>query len=518
MSSTATLISPAASGMTRAAAPAVGARAARGAAWTVIFSLLGKMVTLATQFVLAWLLVPEELGLVALTLGVMSFTAIVGGANLKSILVQRAERFAAEAGPTFWLVLLLNLATAGLLVAVAPLVAAVFGQSRVTALLLVAALAIPIQSLSTVYAAALHRDLRFRRIGAIQFGAGLVQNGLAVLLAWLGWGAYAMILPLVVSAILLAAAFRAAAGRIDPGRLDWRRTIEQARPAGWLIVNGLFVALLGSGASLAIGLCRHPAAVAGYYYWGASISSQAVFLLAVNLQGVLFPVLTHLNASPARQCAGALRANQAMLGVIGPVCILQALLAGPIIGHCFHERWLPAVPVVQWLSVGLMTQPFSLLATSLLLAHGRFAALAALNAGIALAVFGAATVGASIGNHVTVAALAAPTLGLANLVAGAWAFRAVGASGSRVVSTALPPLGLTLAMALAGAWIQQATRTLNPFLGAGAVVAGSGLVAGLGAWLLMPGLLGELRRHLRRPRASAVAAADGGPLAEEGHP
>ena len=43
--------------------PAVGKAAVQGAGWVLLFSGVGKVVTLGSQLVLAWLLLPEAFGL-----------------------------------------------------------------------------------------------------------------------------------------------------------------------------------------------------------------------------------------------------------------------------------------------------------------------------------------------------------------------------------------------------------------------------------------------------------------------
>ena len=49
---------------------AVGSHAASGALWTVLFSALNKCLAMASQIVTARLLLPDEFGLVAITLSV----------------------------------------------------------------------------------------------------------------------------------------------------------------------------------------------------------------------------------------------------------------------------------------------------------------------------------------------------------------------------------------------------------------------------------------------------------------
>src|SRR5712692_6224104 len=249
-------VPPVAAGIARPA-PAVGAQAARGAFWTILFSVLNKCVTLGSQIALAWFLLPEDMGVVAL-----------------------------------------NVTASLLLVALSPIGASLFKEPRVTSLTLVVAAAIPFMALPTIYVAALYRDLRFKSIAMIQFGEGALRSGAAVALAALGGGALSLVLPLVPGAIYSTVAFRWAAGRLPLSRPAPRTWPLLVAPALWLMLQTLFVAVQAHGTNFVIGI-THNSTVAGFYFWGFSISSQAMFLLAANLQGVLFPVLSKVKIGRA---------------------------------------------------------------------------------------------------------------------------------------------------------------------------------------------------------------------------
>jgi O-antigen/teichoic acid export membrane protein len=438
-----------------AAAPAadatpVGTQAARGALWTILFSALNKAVTLGAQTALAWFLLPEDFGLVALTLSITSFASLICGSNLKNLLIQRSAKFDEEAGQVFWLSLTLNVTAALLLMLFSPLAGLLFRQPGVVPLILVAALATPLQALPTIYAASLNRQLRFRQIAAIHFGTGLVQNGSAVLLAWWGFGAYALVLPLLFMALFLAVAFRLAAGRIALSRPQPRRWCAMFSPVSWLMLNALFVSAQIYGANFVIGLTHASPAITGFYYWGFSVSSQAIFLLATNLQGVLFPILSKLNEDTARQLHALRKASQTLLAITAPVCALQILLAQPVIALLFRDRWLPSVPVVQWLSAALITQPLSLLASSMLLARGRFRRLAGTSGFAAVLLLAAAIAGAQYGDHSVIARFTSMALFVANGVAGWVVYREFGLGLKDLLGTVAAPVGLAAAAATVG--------------------------------------------------------------------
>jgi len=452
-------------------ASSVGAKAAHGAFWTVCFSVLNKFFTLGSQVALAWFLLPQDFGLVAMALSITSVVTMLCGSSLSKVLIQRQERFDEDAGQVFWLSLAMNAAAALLLAAISPLAGMLFKEPRVISLILIAAAAIPLMALPTIYAAALYRDLRFKTVSMLHCGEGIIRNGSAVALAACGFGAYSLVLPLLASALFAAILFRAKAGRIAIGEPQPRQWKALLAPAGWLMLHALFAAIQGYGAAFIIGI-GHDSTVAGLYYWGFALSTQAMFLLANNLQTVFFPVLSKVNDDVQRQYAAFRKTSQALLLIAVPVCALQVLLARPFIEMVFHARWLPAAPVVQWLSLGMITQPLSVLAASLLLARGRFGALAALTGFSALTTLISASAGALAGHEVAIAQWTCGGLFISGLIAGWVALRQFEKGWRELAAIIAGPLLITPICLLAGwlitvalrGWDRWAVVTMTTFL------------------------------------------------------
>lgn len=484
--------------------------------WTLLFSILSKGVAVGSQFALAWLLVPEQFGLAAMTLSVMAFTAIAGAGNLKNILVQRPEHFAAESGQVFWFSMVLNGCMGLALAALAPTAGVLFGDHRVVPLILIGAIAQPCQSLCIVHLAALHRDFCFKRIAMIQCGASLLQGGGAVLLAGLGRGAYALVLPLIAAALWNVVALRLAAGRIPVGRPQPAHWRSLGTAAFWLMLNALFTALSASGASFVIGLVRQDAATAGYYYWGFSLASQAVFLLATNLQSVLFPALNRLNDDSHRQFVAVDKCIRALLTVVIPACVLQWLVAGPVISLVFHHRWEPSIPVVEWISVGLLTQPLSLVAVAVLMARGRFRRLALVSALAAVATTLATLTGALLGDQERIAQLNALALVLASGFAGWMAYREFGHGWKRLLRSAAPLLGLSLVMAGAGSGLSHVFNGIDPAVRLIVTAGSSVTIYGALVWWLFPQIADDIILRLKRRQQTAGLVPAASSSNEEG--
>jgi PST family polysaccharide transporter len=95
-------------------------------------------------------------------------------------------------------------------------------------------------------------------------------------------------------------------------------------------------------------------------------------MLAGNFSNVLFPALVPLRSDPPRQVNAALDASVLLSFCIMPFAMLQAAIAAPLITSLFGERWAPAIPVIQLLSIGLAIDAVSWIVGTLLSARGDF--------------------------------------------------------------------------------------------------------------------------------------------------
>lgn len=477
--------------------PGVGARTAEGAFWTIGFAVLNKAVAFASQIALAWFLLPKDVGLVGMALSITSIAALISGMNLKNVLIQRQEHFEREVGQVFWLSLLMGLTGSLLLVAAAPVAGHIFNDQRVVPLILLISISNFLGSAPAVYSAVLSRDLRFRPVATMHLIAGLTNNLGAVALAALGFGPHSLILPLIASAAFALAAHRLYAGRVvipRPAPAQWPGLL---RPAGLLMLNSMLVALFAYGANFMIGV-QHNATVAGYYFWGFSIASQAVFLLAANLQGVLFPALTKLNAEPKRQSEAFRKSCLVLLVATVPMCVLQMLLAEPAIRLLFHARWLPAAGVVQALSIGLLTKAININASALLMAHGAFGALCWLTGASALLTLAAAGVAGSFGDHTTVAFAVGGVMFVMNLVIGWRALKLLNQGAGQQFKILRIPMawgGVTL---LVGAVVRRSIETSHPWWQCLIVAPLVLVLYGTGTYLMLPDMRIMLKQIFRQ--------------------
>lgn len=362
---------PKSDGQSPASSPSLGHRAAGGFLWTFVQMLGTKLISLVAQVVLAYLLMPADWGVVGLVYTVVAFVNIFQQAGQQEMIIQWESRSPPDQRRLLDEHGLRAADRAAYRCRRSPCrrrlrqppdgrPAARAGLSRPLQHRLIRALVL------------LQSRLRFRMVALIGAGQAFAMSLLSILFAFLGAGVYSFILPWPIVAVVRLAVLWAVARppiRLNPQFRRWRTMLADS--SRLLTANGCRT-ILFFGDYLILGLFHAKEAV-GIYYFAYNFAWQMWMLLAINLDGVLFPSLSKLNDQPNRQYQGFITAIR-LLALVGvPACFLQAALADPVLRLLFDaHKWAPAIPVLQVLSLGMALRLVGYPAQSLMQAQGRF--------------------------------------------------------------------------------------------------------------------------------------------------
>ncbi len=437
------------------AAP-LGGRAASGLAWSILNLLCVQVAGFVGNLVLAYLLMPRDFGLVGLTYTVAMFAGLINQLGVRELLIRRHARFDLWATPGMWLSLAGGVVCALVMAGAAPIAALIYGKPELTGLILVAALTAPLTSLAVVPEAKLQADMRFGLMMIYQAGATVLNQSLAVLLAWRGFGAYSFILPLIVVGIVrLVVVWRATGVRVHwrPHLHRWRFLVVNG---GWFFATSLAAFAVLYGDYLTLGLVA-PAEVVGLYYFAFLLASQPIALLAGNLTNVLLPALSRLQRESERQMAALLRSLRAVGLILVPGCLGLAAAADPVVHLLFQPKWEGCIPLLQLLCIGMSLRFLSLSGRSLMMTRGRLRAIFILAAVNVLVFFALVIPGALLGKQVGTAMAVAVFFLLTEPIGLYIALRPSGRGWADVLGVVWGPIVIGLGAAgaawYAGSWV-----------------------------------------------------------------
>ncbi len=331
-------------------------QAASGIKWTTFSAALTTFAQLAQRVILARLLLPEQFGLYGMLLPVIAFGQAFADMGISQAIIQRQDASADELSSLYWLNVLAGAVVFVLVLLSAPLVVAYYNEPRLNDLFAWVALVFIITPLGQQFQMLLQKALRFDTIARIEIVSVLAGSLFSVLAAALGAGVLAILWGLLLSALLRALAL------MQVGWRDWRPALHfRLGDTRSYLRFGLFQMgdrLLNMFASnidyIIIGGVLGRQAL-GYYTMAFQLVVLPYQRLNPILTRVAFPLFAKRQQDTASLRRGYLEITRLIAFMIFPVMVGLALTAPLAVPLLLGDQWLPAVPVLQILSVlGIM--------------------------------------------------------------------------------------------------------------------------------------------------------------------
>lgn len=350
---------------------ALGRATLGGFAWLMAQSVGSRLIGVVSQIILAWILAPADFGAVALAYTVTALAGQLVNFGVDEVLLQRQRTLRYWTATAFWISLSLSLVGMLAVFAAAPIGAHLYHNPNLVGLLLVLGISMPLGALSTVPNVKLRAIMDFRFLATYATAELFAFQGLTILLALMGLGAYSFVLPAPIFAAIKAVLFWRRAPSVVIGKLRASQVRYMGGRGLEVFGSRLLTEARSQGDVIILGLLA-PNAVVGLYYFAFRIAAQPVRMLAGNFSSVLLPALSQLRTDPERQTAAAMRAARVLAYLVMPYCFLQGAIADPGLKLLFGAKWLGAIPLIQVLSVGLAFDAISWIAGTLLNARGSF--------------------------------------------------------------------------------------------------------------------------------------------------
>jgi O-antigen/teichoic acid export membrane protein len=484
--------------------------ALRGIPWTLLTYAATRVVTVLTTLVLARLLAPADFGLFAMaTLG-MELLSVFSGLWLGAALIVRPDMDRRAEGTVLALLVGAGVALALILGGLSPLLAAFFGEPRLTGIVLVLAAVLLVSGVNWFYETLLQRELAFRRRFVCQIARTIVFSGVALGLGASGAGVWSLVVAYLAGYVANAAALLMLTPyRVRPAfdRAEARRVIETGR--GFLSQD--LAVFLGQNADyLAVGRILGPAQL-GFYAMAFRQAELPHYAIAEPVGKVTFPAFAQMHHRGEEVRPAFLDTLRLMALVTFPFGVILSAAAVPFAVALFGASWKPMAAPLALLGVWALLRPLQVTVGNLLNSLGQATVYGRVSMILLLPLAASAFVAASLGGITAVAGVLLAHMGVISVVLAIALERHAGIS-VRDQARALWPLGAAAAVSWAATRGIATTAASAPAaLALAAAVAGC-LASYLAAVaLLAPGLLSNAlagaARTLGRTPGETIAAS-----------
>ncbi|MDX1622829.1 MAG: lipopolysaccharide biosynthesis protein [Gemmatimonadota bacterium] len=356
----------------------VAGAAARGMAWAMAAAVSGRVISVVGLVVLARLLAPEDFGLLAIALVIVTYLETLGDLGVGAALVYWPRR-AEEAARLAFAVNVVTGAAWGLaMILAAPWLAGFFERPDAVWIIRAMALSFPVKALGNAHDALLRKELRFRARMLPEVGMGAAKAAVAIALAaGLGWGAWS----LVVGHLAGLAVWTAVLWRVEPWRPGGPLPLDLFGPMlrygrGLVAVNVL-AAVVHHADLVVVGRMLGATAL-GFYQIAYKVPEMSIAMLIWVAGRVLFPAFSRIHAA-GEDVGRAYVASIRYVSLMSlPAAVGLVLLAEPIVTVVFGSKWAPAAPMLQALAVYIGLRSVGTPAGDVLKGTGRTGLLAGL--------------------------------------------------------------------------------------------------------------------------------------------
>lgn len=321
-------------------------------AWRWGSQVAAQFVTWASTIAVVRLLSPSDYGLFAMSQVVVTALAFLNGYSFATSLIQAREVDSRRIGQVFGLLLLFAGGLALAQVLIAPLAADYYQQPMVAHILRVQALLFLTTPFIALPTALLQRRLEFRSQAYVSTASAVISAVTAFILAWLGFGIWALVWAPIAGFVSRAIGLTIAARLLVWPVFNFRGAREIISFGGALTLCQMFW-IIQSQSDIFIAGRSFGAHELGLY-------SEALFLTLIitgrflpPINDVAFPAYAELHQQGKSLAPSFLRTMRTVALVTTPLYVGLALTAEPAVITLFGPKWVDMAPIAAGLSLAM---------------------------------------------------------------------------------------------------------------------------------------------------------------------
>jgi O-antigen/teichoic acid export membrane protein len=327
-----------------------GQKSAIGFGWMFTSNASVQVIRMATNMVLARLLVPDDFGAVALVLAFIAILQTFADLGMSVALVQREKltnlvidsAFVASGFLTVFIVVAIWFSSG--------YIANFFEMPILSGLFKITAFAYIFKGMFSFYRCLLLRELRYKAISAITFSAFFIGGAVSIILAYLGHGAYSIVWGNLITAVvhLLVGVCIV---KYVPGSFGNFEEMRRLFSFGmWVSLGRIMGQSAGKVDTFVIGKIVNAAALGGYY-----LAQKIVLLIPSTysriIDQVMLPIYSKFQNEIDRVHDSYFKALSATTIILLPSACFVFLFADPLVRVFLGDQWLNVIPLVMIMSL-----------------------------------------------------------------------------------------------------------------------------------------------------------------------
>lgn len=322
--------------------------------WSVIEVTVKRALDFIVKLILARLLFPEDFGVVGMATVFTSFIQVLNDAGMGPAIIQKKDLTEKHLNTVFWT----NIAWSVLLYlvisfVVAPMAADFYEQPVLTTVIPILSISIVTSALNTVHFSQLRRDLNFKRIAVIRNTSSFVAGIIAISMAFLNFGVWALVANSVIAYVITVPLFYNATKWKPSGQWD-KKILKEILSFGMFITGSkVIMNVVGNADYLLIGKWAGSVALGAYtlaFMMTNSVSGQVTSMLDT----VMFPFYSSIQDDFEKLRKYYLKLIGYYTLILYPIMLTLFLFASELVPLFFGDKWGETIPPLRILALAVM--------------------------------------------------------------------------------------------------------------------------------------------------------------------
>ena len=331
-----------------AAEASLGSKMRRGVLFWALGNAASRTLRFAAQYLLVWLLVPADFGLVAMTTALMTVLQMVSEFGVGIAVIQKKDMTDGYVHTAFWMNLAASLFILGVTWMAAPWIAGFYRAEEMTLLVRVSSLSFPITALRTIPASLLRKRMQFGINSALETAWNGISGVLMIVFAWLGATYWSLIIPTMIVGFLMTPVWLSCA-KWRPAFLFDRSQFRDLFHYSKHLVGASLLSLVLSNAGFVIAGHLLGKDAAGLFNVAASYSMIVLVNYAWLIGNVSLSGFAAKQGDNEALRHGFVRLYELLLATTLPVHAIGIVLAPLLFAVFMPESYAPALQCFQLL-------------------------------------------------------------------------------------------------------------------------------------------------------------------------
>lgn len=337
--------------------------------WSAIEQMGPKAVQLLISVALMRLLDPSMFGLMGMLAIFIPIAQVFSDCGLSASLIQRKTITPDDETTVCVMNIGSGLALALLFCAISPLVAKFYDQPMLMPMLWVQAVSVVVSSLCIVQSALLVRTMQFHKTALVNSVSTVATGVVGIGMAYFGCGVWSLVVSVLVGNVVRLVMYWTLSSWRPHGKVRWSCIKDMWGFSSYLLYCNIIGIVFQNMYQVVIGKVYSPASL-GHYNRANDLRLQPISTLSEIVNRVAFPLFSRCHDDKP-QLLRRMR-EIVRISTLAAACgmVLLTVIADPLIPLLFSEKWRPAIPLLEILSLASILYPVSALLLVSLRAQG----------------------------------------------------------------------------------------------------------------------------------------------------